>query len=345
MTKRQTPVPVRYYLRLADVLAKDGIDIAQTLIGLGYSPTALMEPDATINFSDVERLITLLRKQTDRTDLGFELGKYLTVGSHSIVGFGMLSCANLAESLRFVGRYFRLVMPSFQLRYVYTPDRSVLHFSPIVAMGHECLSFHIETIAMAAFHEVQELSGQRMRASRISMSIPRPPHTANYERFSDVDFRYGQETTPGVKLYYDGNMALVPLTLADPNSLKMAESRCQAQISQVARVGEFSGWVAMTLREVGDRLPTLPELADMLSISTRTLNRYLQREGTSFRELHTRIQHELAKERLTAGTMSISSVAYSLGFTDASNFAHAFKRREGISPREYRDQSQKPRPV
>jgi AraC-like DNA-binding protein len=74
----------------------------------------------------------------------------------------------------------------------------------------------------------------------------------------------------------------------------------------------------------------------MLNLSKRTLNRYLEREGTSYRELSGRIQHQLACERLASGTMSVTEVAYSLGFSDSSNFARAFKAHAGHSPGEYR---------
>ncbi|MFK7733282.1 MAG: AraC family transcriptional regulator [Pseudomonadales bacterium] len=36
--------------------------------------------------------------------------------------------------------------------------------------------------------------------------------------------------------------------------------------------------------------------------------------------------------------LSISEVAYLLGFTDSSNFSSAFKRWLGVSPRDYRNQ-------
>lgn len=337
-TRATMKVPVRYYLRLADVLARDGLDVAQLMGELGVPSSVLSSPDATLPFSDVDRLVSILRERTDRSDLGFELGKYLTVSSHSIVGFGMLSCSNLAESLRFVARYFRLVMPSFQLRYSIDNDSNCLHFTPVTAMSHACLSFHIEAIAMAAYHEIQELSSGRLRATRISLSIPRPPHAERYERFRQVEFLFGAEAAPGVRLFYEGNLASVPLSLADTNALKMAESRCQAQVAQVARIGEFAEWVEMTIREVSDRLPTLSELAEMLNISTRTLNRYLEREGTSYRALHGKVLHELAKERLAQPNAAVSAVAYSLGFSDPSNFSHAFRRLEGQSPASYQKQ-------
>jgi AraC-like DNA-binding protein len=87
---------------------------------------------------------------------------------------------------------------------------------------------------------------------------------------------------------------------------------------------------------MGESLPSLVELAAMLSMSPRTLNRYLEREGTTFQSISGRVQHELACERLSSGSLNVSEVAYSLGFRDVSNFARAFRAREQCSPSEYR---------
>lgn len=340
MARRDVRVPVRYYLHLADVLAHHGVGVTRVLADLDLPPGLLTGTDATVSFSEVERLIAYLGHLTGRSDLGFELGKRLSVSSHSVVGFGMLSSPTVDRAMTFVARYFRLVMPSFRLRYSSGPDHGELHFTPTVAMGHDCLAFHLEAIGMAACRDVQDLIGNRTPPCRIQLSIPQPPHAHRYAGLRGIETRFGAEATPGVRLHFAADLRAYPLSMADPNALKVAEDRCRAQVAQVASVRQFADWVAMTFREAGEGLPTLPELAAMLNISPRTLNRYLEREGTTFRDLSGRIQHELARERLASGSMSVTEVAYSLGFNDPANFTRSFRDREGISPREYRRQQQ-----
>lgn len=335
MSRRELRVPVRYYLRLADVLARYQVDIAAVFRELDFPATLLTDADAMLGFSQVEALIAHLNRRTGRSDLGYELGKLLSVSSHSIVGFGMLSSPDVEQSLRFVARYFKLVMPSFRLRFDSSRDSTELHFTPLVAMQHDCLTFHLEAIGMAALRDVLDLTGGRAPPCRISLSMPRPPHAQRYAEVRGLEAEFGVEAVPGVRLSFAGALRDYPLTMADPNALKVAEERCRTQVAHAASIRQFAGWVAMTLREVGEGLPTLAELAAMLNISPRTLNRYLEREGTSFRKLAGGIQHELARERLAAGTMSVTEVAYSLGFNDPANFTRSFRDREGVSPREF----------
>ena len=340
--RRDLRVPVRYYLRLAEVLARHGVDLATVLRELGVPDTVLTEADATLKFSQVEKLIGHLDTITGRTDLGFDLGKLLSVSTHSIVGFGMLSSPNLDRALAFVARYFRLVMPSFRLRYRSDEHGAEMHFAPLVAMGHGCLAFHLDAMATATVRDARELIGGKSLPCRIDFSIPRPPHARRYAELRGVDVDFGTEAVPGVRIHLEADLRAHPLVMADPNALRVAEERCSVQVAHVASIRQFAEWVAMTLREVSEDLPTLAELAAMLNISPRTLNRYLEREGTTFRELSGRIQHELACERLDAGA-SVAEVAYSLGFHDPANFTRSFRDRAQCSPREYRERLKRER--
>lgn len=337
MTETDIRVPARYYARLAGVLAREGIDLAQVLRELRLPADALTQADATLKVSQVDRLLQCVAGRSARTDLAFDVGRQLSATSHSFVGFGMLNSINLDQALRFEAQYFRLVMPSFRMRYTSGADFGELHFTPRVAMSHVCLSFHLEAIGTAALREVSDLVGERRPPCRLDLSIAEPPHVQRYDELRDVRCRFGVESTPGVRLRVLAEPRAYPLAMADAHAREVAEQRCRALVQRVAGARQFADWVAMTLREVGNALPTLPELAANLSMSPRTLNRYLEREGTSFRELAGRIQHELACERLAVGTMSVSDVAYSLGFTDVSNFARAFRARERCSPGEYRN--------
>ena len=338
MDSADLQVPARYFARIGEVLVRERIDVAELLRSVRISPHLLIEPDAKIRVSQVDRLVHEVFRRTGKTDLAFDLGRLLTASSHSFVGFAMLNSATLDQALRFEAQYFRLVMPSFRMRYTSGPDFGEMHFTPIAAMSPLCLAFHLEAIGVAALREVSDLTGDRRPPCRLDLSIPEPPHARRYAReLRDVRVRFGADPMPSVALRVLADPRALRLRMADSNALRVAEARCRALVQQVADGGRFADWVAMTLREVAEGLPSLEELAGTLNISKRTLNRYLEREGTSYRELAGRIQHEIACERLERGGMSVTECAYSLGFRDRANFARAFKARAGYSPGRHRE--------
>ena len=65
-------------------------------------------------------------------------------------------------------------------------------------------------------------------------------------------------------------------------------------------------------------------------MSLRSMQRKLNREGTSFRALLDDTRRQLARQYLGDATMSLAEVAYLLGFSEASSLARAMRRwRQG----------------
>ncbi|MGH3739525.1 MAG: helix-turn-helix transcriptional regulator, partial [Micromonosporaceae bacterium] len=98
----------------------------------------------------------------------------------------------------------------------------------------------------------------------------------------------------------------------------------------------YAGQVRDLMRASPDGPPSLSRIAAELMTTPRTLRRHLAREGTSFRALLTEVRDQLAVRWLSDGSLPVREIAERLGYADTSTFTHAFTRRHGQSPREYR---------
>lgn len=85
-------------------------------------------------------------------------------------------------------------------------------------------------------------------------------------------------------------------------------------------------------------IPSIKQLADKLSISQRYLSDTLKKETgkTTTEHIHLYLIDE-AKEILLKPHKSIAEVAYELGFEYPQYFSRLFKKKEGLSPSEYRE--------
>mgnify|MGYP001137536814 CR=1 FL=1 len=63
--------------------------------------------------------------------------------------------------------------------------------------------------------------------------------------------------------------------------------------------------------------------------------------GLSPRQHHDKLKMEATQTALEIGDSQLKMLAFELGFQSASQFSNWFRRRQGISPREYREQHQK----
>ena len=82
--------------------------------------------------------------------------------------------------------------------------------------------------------------------------------------------------------------------------------------------------------------PTLGRAAARTGLSTRSLQRELERQGVCYSDLVDEARYELAKSLLRGTTINISAIAKTLGYLDPSSFSRAFLRWSGKTPREYR---------
>jgi AraC-like DNA-binding protein len=77
-------------------------------------------------------------------------------------------------------------------------------------------------------------------------------------------------------------------------------------------------------------------VARRLKISTRSLRRIMNASGASFSELRDQARMKLAKSLLADVTLTISEVAYRVGYSEAAAFTHAFTNYFGKNPRQFR---------
>jgi AraC-like DNA-binding protein len=96
-----------------------------------------------------------------------------------------------------------------------------------------------------------------------------------------------------------------------------------------------------TLEAGGLSSATLGTIARKMGLSTRSLQRRLRTAGTSFqRELAT-ARVRVAQRMLAESSASVSEVAWEVGYSSMHQFALAFRKVTGASPRQWRSDQRK----
>jgi AraC-like DNA-binding protein len=94
-------------------------------------------------------------------------------------------------------------------------------------------------------------------------------------------------------------------------------------------------------RAVLDGLPSgksnAKEVAKMLALAPRTLQRKLQEEGTTFQDVSDAVRKDVAEEYVRSGMYPLTEISYLTGFANPSAFSRAYKTWTGRTPTEDRD--------
>jgi AraC-like DNA-binding protein len=62
----------------------------------------------------------------------------------------------------------------------------------------------------------------------------------------------------------------------------------------------------------------------------------LNAEGTSYQAIVNDVRNHLARQYLADTDLSVADIGTLIGFEDLSNFRHAFRRWNGVSPSRFR---------
>lgn len=333
MKTLEPTVPARYFAQLIDFLEANGTPCRDALSAAQVR--SLNDPQARLTTGQVDALIAEVSRLTGRGDLGFELGRLIKLNSHDVLGYAIISCPTVDHILRLVARYYRLMTPMFTLRYQRQAQVAELVFEPALAMSEPTLCFYLELLAISFHVQIATVTQGRQPAYDIYLAMPPPAHLQRYREMAPVRFHFAEDTLPGVRIRMTSGLFDEPLAMTDLRALNQAEARCKLLMQEASAEGKVSDWVAMMLRQAEDCQPALDELARILNISERTLDRHLAREGASFRGLAVSIRNERACQLLAEGKHPVSQIAYRLGYTDIANFSRSFKKLNGMSPSAY----------
>jgi AraC-like DNA-binding protein len=99
---------------------------------------------------------------------------------------------------------------------------------------------------------------------------------------------------------------------------------------------DFSTSLRLLLTGYLDEGLTVGSCADLVGMSSRTLQRRLAEHETSFNQLLDQTRFDCAKQLLQDKSVSVSDICYELGYENPANFTRAFKRWAGVTPRKHR---------
>ena len=165
--------------------------------------------------------------------------------------------------------------------------------------------------------------------SRIAM-VPHPAFG-----FSNLPSWFGQQievsSDKALKLVIPPNVAALPLQFEDINTLEVAPPslRLQPLIEEEPTASIRIVMAAM----FSEAPPTLERLSKVAGVGVRTLQRRIQRAGTTYSELLESVRRDVALQGLAKGERPIREIADMIGYKQQSSLSRAVRRWSGTTPK------------
>ena len=305
----------------------------------GYSALSLakwnaIDPASRISAAIADEWTVRQVRRTGDPDLGLKAGRSMLLGAAGALDYAMRSAASLRRAADLARRYARLFSDRLEVHSEIEGDRARVHLDVGSAAPRPVRDF-----AMSAWF-VNHARECLRDASEVECWFPHPAprDTSEYERtFSPATLRFD---APGCAFSFARERFDAPLASSDP---ELHVVLCEYAASAFQRLSGRSTLTAR-IREVANQeflraKPTMRRVARELRISSRTLGRGLQREGTTFRVVLNHLRCERALYYMGSREMGCSEIARELGFSHAEAFFRAFKRWTGQTPLAYRQTS------
>lgn len=308
-----------------------GLSADELFAATGLSPAELDTDDERIALEVVQRASAWMTA-TVGPGSGLRLAEAMAPQSTFVLGYLTANSATLREAYGQWARYRRVALDGAPMTLTENDEVASLAFDFPAPLARRFPSL-VEGYVGFALARGRELAGKRWVPSRVLLQGPETdPETYDQVFGCPVD----NESDRSLILFPVGILDL-PVAGADPNLkrylLPFAEEALAALPAEADDVLQVRR-IVLDMLEQGQ--PSLEKVAGALHVSSRTLQRRLDRAGTSFAEVLDDVRRSAAVSYLRDRRIAISETAFLLGFSEPSTFYRAFKRWTGSTPADYR---------
>jgi len=313
---------------LPQLIVQLGGDPEAVLLGAGLERSAFDHPDSRIPYAAIAAVLDRSARSTGCDHIGLLAGRLIHLTDLGLVGELVRNSPTVGAALEALTVYQHMnseIALAFLLK---RGDYVDLGYAPYQAAGAGAAQVCDAGLAVA-MNIMLELFGPTWKPYEVFLPRARPHDVAQYRAFFKVVPRFDAECSV---LRFPARDLARKVPGADPE----AHHRCE-QVARSAGAPEFMQQVYRGLRRLMlENRHAGDDLAQMLSMHRRTLNRRLKAEGTSFQRVLDEVRFDIARDLLSGSNAHLDDIAATLGYAAVTPFMRTFRRWSGTTPGRWR---------
>ena len=285
----------------------------------------------------IRKLWELSREASGDESIGLKTGRYAKPTHFYAFGYSWLASSTLLGAIQRLTRYFQLMSTaSVEVRLTETTDSYALSaVFPDKSKSPPKEGIDCGMSAVLALCDI--VAEKEIRPLRVELTCPASVHPEAYRDALRAPIKFNAEVGT---FHFDKDSLRAPLPHGTPDVARATDKIAEQYIETL----DPHKVASQVRRLLIDLLPSgkvdQELVSGRLNRSTSTLQRQLQVEGMSYRDVLETTQRSLAETYLRDNKHSHAQIAYLLGFSEQSNFSRAFKRWTSMSPRQYQESSE-----
>jgi AraC-like DNA-binding protein len=340
------PLPPLAQARVVGAYAKTAVDTARELgADLARLGAACGLPGLEQGLPEslpAQRYIALLAAAADQLGepaFGLRVGERMRLSTFAGYGLVICTCPDFRSAAEQTRRFEGLAHDLGRSEIVEQADVACYRWhSPWLA---EPGARHLaESVVVGIQTFANWLAHARLPVLEVAFVHQRPGalSAAHYEQLFGAPVRFG---APVTEARFPAAVLDAPVPNADPSLFPMLARSAEQRLADRQREAQRPAIVQAVRARIAAQLmhdrARLPEVAQALGLPARTLQRKLAEADAGFSALLDEVRREQAAQYLRDPAFSLTEIAFLLGFSEQSNFHHAFRGWYGCTPAAWRE--------
>ena len=319
---------------VAQELKKEGADVEAALAESGLDWRSLNKADGWIPFVRHAELFEIAARELKNDCYGMTLAQRVDVRDGDVFAYLGIASETVEAALRNMARYSRVFSEAFQVELELDGGSGTLNFTaqhPSLSEYRQASEFRHSLIVLAC----RSFTGKRITPRAVHFIHQRRRGMASFAELFGCPVKFGQSHE---RIIFSRKELATPITSVDHRLLAILRNHAEEILRR--RPKQRHELIHRLERRLIELIPTGEARAKIvaaeLGMSERTLVRRLGELGTSFADIVDHLRHDLARKYLHQQDLSLTHIAFLLGYSNQSAFSSACRRWTGKAPRELR---------
>jgi AraC-like DNA-binding protein len=279
----------------------------------------------------------------DDSAFGLHLAESANPREAGLLFYVTSAANNIGEALALFARYSRIANEAVRVKLANAPKGAVAEIG-FVGLSRHTAKQVTEFGVAVTIKALREIAGRSIRPTHLSFIHARNSDLRAFELFFGCPVEFGALRD---QVAFSNETIALPLLTEDRHLLETLRPLCDEAAKERSTV---RGTLRAAVENEAQKL--LPHgnakrhrVAKSLGHSERALTRKLADEGTTYEQVVDQLKQSLAREYINERSLSLSQIAWLLGYEGSASFNHAFRRWTGRSPSVVRNEKLLPASV
>lgn len=316
-----------------ELVIKLGGDPDTILAAAQVPSSALADPERYMPLRAFVDSIACGAERLERPDFGLRLGQVQNMSALGALSIAIINSPTAREGIEVAARFMHVHNPALTVTLTPMPRTSRDFMSATLALRSQRRREQNDERIISSFHQtLSVLGGDDYKPREVWFMHEPISSLAVYRKLFGITPSFGK---PAMGIAIERSVLDTWRPGGSSHMREIAETYLRDQTPIREKV--FTKRVTTMARSLLKGRECTPEqAAKALGVHTRTLQRRLKDEGTSFEKIKDTVRREWAERLLTQPSVSLSQIAQMLDYADSSAFSRSCRRWFGEPPRTYR---------